>query len=234
MNGELTVRLKQCLAEHTGKISAVVPFNKKSDKVFPFNFTKSNTELDPTILQDTPRFSEWVRQKLEEKRSKYGVGGYNEHRTIYARSSLFDMNEEPRRLHLGIDIWGPVGTPVFSPLSGKIHSFRFNNNFGDYGATIILEHTIEDLTFHSLYGHLDLKSIRDLNKGSLIVQGQKIAEFGDADDNGHWPPHLHFQLIFDLGNYEGDYPGVCRYSEREVFLLNCPDPDIILKHTFGY
>jgi hypothetical protein len=33
---------------------------------------------------------------------------------------------------------------------------------------------------------------------------------------------------------EGDYPGVCRYSEKEVYLDNCPDPQIILKHTFGY
>jgi hypothetical protein len=60
-------------------------------------------------------------------------------------------------------------------------------------------------------------------------RGQKIAHFGQPHENGHWPPHLHFQIIYELGLYEGDYPGVCRYSEREKYLVNCPDPDVILQ-----
>jgi hypothetical protein len=28
---------------------------------------------------------------------------------------------------------------------------------------------------------------------------------------------------------EGDYPGVCKYSEREQYLANSPDADIILQ-----
>jgi hypothetical protein len=47
-------------------------------------------------------------------------------------------------------------------------------------------------------------------------------------ENGHWPPHLHFQLIIDMGKAKGDYPGVCKYSEREKYLDNCPDPGFIL------
>ena len=234
MSAEKSARLKQYLEEYAGPFAAVVPFDISSDKLYPFDFTASNKELDPAILGNTKVFSQWVRQKLEKEDCRYGVGGYNEHRTIYARSNLFDMNEEPRRLHLGIDIWGPEGTPVFSPLAGKVHSFRFNDNFGDYGATIILEYQVGNLKFHALFGHLDLASIKDLEKGSEVIRGDKIAVFGGESENGHWPPHLHFQLIFDLGGYEGDYPGVCRYSEREVYLYNCPDPDIILKHTFGY
>jgi hypothetical protein len=27
---------------------------------------------------------------------------------------------------------------------------------------------------------------------------------------------------------KGDYPGVCKYSERKKYLANCPDPDLIL------
>jgi hypothetical protein len=26
----------------------------------------------------------------------------------------------------------------------------------------------------------------------------------------------------------GDYPGVCKYSEREKYLTNCPNPDLVL------
>ncbi|MEJ7691385.1 peptidoglycan DD-metalloendopeptidase family protein [Daejeonella sp.] len=234
MSAEQSIALKRYFKEHPEDISAVVPFDKGSDELHPLNFTASNTELDPAILEDTEAFSDWVRLELASENCRYGIGGYNEHRTIYSRSALFDMDEEPRRLHLGVDIWGPKGTPVFSPLSGKIHSFRFNNNFGDYGATLILEHQAENLIFHTLYGHLKLSSIDGLVKDLPVKKGQMIAEFGDIIDNGHWPPHLHFQLIFDMGNFEGDYPGVCRYSERELFLSNCPDPELILKHTFRY
>jgi len=40
------------------------------------------------------------------------------------------------------------------------------------------------------------------------------------------------QLIFDMEGKEGDYPGVCRFSEREVYLHNCPDPGLLLHYTF--
>ena len=136
---------------------------------------------------------------------------------------------EPRRLHLGIDIWGPAGTPVFAPMGGMIHSFAFNSHFGDYGATLILLHQLDGLPFYTLYGHLCLKDIANISPGQYVNRAQEIAHFGLPQENGHWPPHLHFQIIIDLGMYEGDYPGVCRYSEREYYLNNCPDPDMILQ-----
>jgi hypothetical protein len=27
---------------------------------------------------------------------------------------------------------------------------------------------------------------------------------------------------------KSDYPGVCAYSEKDAYLANCPDPDLIL------
>jgi len=62
-----------------------------------------------------------------------------------------------------------------------------------------------------------------------VIRGQVIAHFGTEKENGHWPPHLHLQIINEMGNKPGDYPGVCRYSEREKYLANCPDPDLILQ-----
>jgi len=56
-----------------------------------------------------------------------------------------------------------------------------------------------------------------------------IAHFGEPNENGHWPPHLHFQIILDMELKQGDYPGVCKYSERQKYLANCPDPDFILQ-----
>jgi hypothetical protein len=47
-------------------------------------------------------------------------------------------------------------------------------------------------------------------------------------ENGNWPSHLHVQLIIDMEGWEGDYPGVCKFSEKERWLANCPDPDLML------
>ena len=160
-----------------------------------------------------------------------GIGGYGEHRTVYSRSRVFDPlkpGEEPRRLHLGVDIWGPAGTAVFAPIGGMIHSFAFNNYDGDYGATIIVLHQLEGFPFYTLYGHLSLADIKFLTEGQYVIRGQEIGHFGEPKENGNWPPHLHFQIIFDLGVYKGDYPGVCRFSEKEKYLNICPDPDLIL------
>lgn len=61
------------------------------------------------------------------------------------------------------------------------------------------------------------------------MAAEQIGELGLPAENGQWPPHLHFQLIASMEGWEGDYPGVCRYSEKDHYLLNCPDPDLILQ-----
>lgn len=225
-------KLQVFLSDPKNQIAKVVDFNSSTDKLLPLDFTANNKELTTEILADTAIFSHWVNEKLTANNAKYGVGGYNEHRTIYSRSEHFDTVEEPRRLHLGVDIWGPAETPIYNFYEAKVHSFKFNDNFGDYGATIILQYHLDDLTVYGLYGHLSLASLAELAKGQIIPAGKQFATFGVKEENGYWPPHLHFQLIFDMQGMEGDYPGVCQFSKSDIFLANCPDPALILKHTF--
>jgi peptidoglycan LD-endopeptidase LytH len=217
--------LTEILKKHRGNFHPVIPFNIEEDKIINLDFTANNVSLQAINLADTNQFTWHINNLLTN--AAYGIGGYNEDRVLYKRSRLFD-GQQDRSIHLGIDIWGNVNTPVYAPLDGKIHSFAFNNQFGDYGATIIAEHQLEGHTFHTLYGHLSLANITNLSKGDRITKGDLIAHFGNADENGNWPPHLHFQLIEYMQNKNGDYPGVCAISEKESYLNNCPDPDIIL------
>lgn len=208
----------------------VVDFNPATDHLCALDFTERNTELTPEKMRYA--LTDYIQRKIIAGNSRYGIGGYNEHRTIYSISNVFDgkqPNEEPRRLHLGVDIWGPVGTPVYAFMGGMVHSFAFNDQHGDYGATLILLHQLDGLPFYTLYGHLSLRDIQSLSAGNYVSIGQTIAHFGNQNENGHWPPHLHFQIILDMELKEGDYPGVCKYSEREKYLANCPDPDLILQ-----
>ena len=238
-------KLENVLLKHRATFNKVVGFNTATDKLYPVDFTAINTELTDELITDTKKFSEYINNKLQNNNCRYGIGGYNELREMYKRSALFsfvkdnlsaqvDTNKnviieaEPRRLHLGIDIWGAADTKIFAPLGGMLHSFANNNNFGDYGATIILQHQIDTVVFYTLYGHLALKDIAQLKVGQFFTRGQCFAHFGNSFENGNWPPHLHFQIIEDIEMKEGDYPGVCKISEKEKYLLNCPDADLIL------
>jgi murein DD-endopeptidase MepM/ murein hydrolase activator NlpD len=213
------------------KFHPVVEFDPARDRLKKFDFTEANPLLTAELLGDTIRFMDHINQELEQAGARYGIGGYDEHRTIYSRSGLFGQKteEEPRRLHLGIDIWGKPYSKVMAPLDGIVHSFGFNNGFGDYGTTIILVHQLDGIIFHTLYGHLSLSSISNMSEGDRIGAGDVLAGFGIPAENGSWPPHLHFQVILDMKGLKGDYPGVCRFSEREQYLANSPDPDLILK-----
>ncbi|GAA3966131.1 hypothetical protein GCM10022246_18820 [Pedobacter ginsengiterrae] len=219
---------EQIIKSNASLIKKVVDFDASIDKLLPLDFTVSNTELTDEILDNTDFFSAWVNQKLKTNNAIYGIGGYNEHRTIYSRSVHFDTAEEPRRLHLGVDIWAPAETPVYNFFDATVHSFANNNNFGDYGATIILAYEIEGFKFNALYGHLSLASLKDLEEGKFIPAGKSFATLGVKEENGNWPPHLHFQIIEDMGGLKGDFPGVCKFSERDKYLANCPNPNLVL------
>ncbi len=228
----LSASLIQVLKKNQQQFHPVILFDIIKDKFLPLDFTAQNTAINDDILQDTKQFTGWVNRKLATAPARYGIGGYAEHRTVYNSSKVFDAEmpgEEPRRLHLGTDIWGKPNSAVIAPLNGLVHSFAFNNRFGDYGSTIILSHCLDGISFYTLYGHLSLNSIKNIQEGDRIDKGDLFAEFGIPAENGSWPPHLHFQIIVDIGEWSGDYPGVCKFSEKEKWLLNSPDPDSILQ-----
>lgn len=219
------------ILEHLqGSYRAVVPFDPQHDRLLALDFTASNTELSAAIIEDTTRFCNYVEQQLQQAGARYGIGGYAEHRTVYSRSRVFDAPDggEPRRLHLGTDIWGAAGTPVYVPLDGVIEIVANHNRLGDYGAMLIVRHEVEGERFYTLYGHL---SAADLHwqPGTVVTAGTLLAHFGAPAENGQWPPHLHVQIIADLEGNTNDYPGVCCYSERQRYLANCADPDYLLQ-----
>lgn len=192
----------------------------------------NNEELSYKELNSPEVFDEFLYDYLQKKGKKVAYGGYNEQRNLYRRSDLFSASEEEeavRNIHIGLDIWIAEGTAVLAALAGKVHSFRNNANFGDYGPTIILEHDSGENKFYSLYGHLKKSSLEGLEVGQEVAQGQKIAELGGPLENGNYAAHLHFQIILDMEGKTGDYPGVASKDEIENYLRNCPDPNLLLK-----
>jgi murein DD-endopeptidase MepM/ murein hydrolase activator NlpD len=187
---------------------------------------KTNTSLTKVDLNDEGDFHRFIFDQLPK--GTIGIGGYGEERNLYSRSELFTEGEH-RTIHLGVDLWTAVGIPVYAPLDAKIHSFADRAFHGDYGPVVILEHQVGAQKLFSLYGHLSKKSLVGKEVGQTISQGEPFAWIGAYSENFHWPPHLHFQLMWDMQGHIGDYPGVCKESEKEHYLANCPDPMVILR-----
>jgi murein DD-endopeptidase MepM/ murein hydrolase activator NlpD len=222
--------IEEMLAGCAGSFHQVVKIDQERDSIVPIDLTSSNAGLSLDVVNDILLFENFINATLAKHRAKFAVGGYMEFRELYSRSNVFSgvAIEDERRLHLGIDIWGPADTAVYAPLDGNVHSFAMNDAKGDYGATIILQHEVEGLLFYTLYGHLSASDL-DLEIGQQIEKGSLLAHFGNHEENGYWPPHLHFQVILDMENKHGDYPGVCSLKNKSHYAKNCPDPNLILQ-----
>ncbi len=187
----------------------------------------SNVTFD---IGDAFKFEEFIDQHLKTNTADVAVGGYQERRNIYQRSTIFnDSAAEERNIHMGIDLWTGAGTPIKAPIEGKIHSYNDNLGVGNYGPTIILEHCIDGLSFFTLYGHLSRESLNNIAANAHVDAGEIFCYLGDASINGDYAPHLHFQIILNIGDNEGDFAGVCAQTELEDFSQNCPDPNLLLK-----
>lgn len=217
-------RISEILEENKNLIHNILSFDLNNEPLIKLDLSKKNKDLNNLNLDV------YIRKTMQKNDVKLAIGKYNEDRAIY-KSNLFKNPKEERSIHLGIDLWIKADTPIFAPLAGIIHSFKDNNNFGDYGPTIILEHKLNNTKFYTLYGHLSRESLGSLAVGKKFKAGAKIATVGNISVNGNWPPHLHFQIILDMLGKFGDFPGVASLNERNYFTALCPDPNILLRLT---
>ena len=214
----------------TTGFTPVIDTGYKADAYRYIDLSVNNVILREVDTASAEAIQQYIDSYLTKTGGKVAYGGYLEKRSIYDRSIYFN-NEDPqlrRNIHLGLDIWCPAGTQILAPVAGVIHSFKDNQNYGDYGPCIILEHVFEDLKFYTLYGHLSRKSLQGLKVGALVQAGETFAHLGASDENGDYAPHLHFQIIKDMQGNQGDYPGVSTLKNLTFYTQNCLDPELLL------
>ena len=224
------------LKSNNDKIGQVVESDLHVTKNVVFDLSMGSRELgNLTELSDVELFTRKLFDKMKAEGSQVGIGRYNEARPIYT-SDQYKLagNDGPewRTVHIGLDIFMEAGTPILAPIDGVVHGFRNNDSPLDYGPTIILQHMVThhetELLFYTLYGHLSADSLEGLYEGKPIALGTPFCKIGNYPVNGGWPPHLHFQIITDMLDRIGEFPGVARPSQREVWLSISPDPNLIL------
>ncbi len=88
------------------------------------------------------------------------------------------------RMHKGIDIAAPVGTPIFAAAQGVVVKAGWNK--GGFGKLVDIRHADGTLT---RYAHNNRILVR---AGQEVEQGQQISEMGSTGYSTG--PHLHFEI----------------------------------------
>lgn len=91
-----------------------------------------------------------------------------------------------RRMHWGIDITAPSGTPIYATADGKI---SFNGRKGGYGKTCMIDH---GYGYQTLYGHMKTITVR---KGQKVKRGEIIGYVGSTGLSQS--PHVHYEVIYN-------------------------------------
>jgi murein DD-endopeptidase MepM/ murein hydrolase activator NlpD len=114
--------------------------------------------------------------------------------TSYFGNRLHPISKE-YKMHTGIDIGVPTGTPVLAAQSGTI---AYANWFSSYGKAIIIDH---GGGYTTLYAHLDSINV---TVGQEVEKGETIALSGSTGYSTG--PHLHFEV-----RVNGDYVDPLEY-----------------------
>lgn len=88
------------------------------------------------------------------------------------------------RMHKGVDIAAPIGTPIMAAAPGVVVKAGWNS--GGYGNLVDIQHTDGTVT---RYGHNKRILVQ---AGQIVQQGQQISEMGSTGFSTG--PHLHFEV----------------------------------------
>jgi murein DD-endopeptidase MepM/ murein hydrolase activator NlpD len=110
----------------------------------------------------------------------------------YSGPGLGLLREGGKRRHQGLDIFAPMGSPVYSMADGTVvYSERRSGDGGGsgFGIAVQIRH---DNGLVTKYAHLS--GLAGLHKGDRVTGGQFIGSSGDTGNAKGTPPHLHFEV----------------------------------------
>ena len=106
-------------------------------------------------------------------------------------TSGFGVRSDPFRhgaaMHAGIDLAGPIGTPIYATADGVVSDAGYNN--GGYGNLVKIDH---GRGIETRYGHMSAILV---SPGQRIVRGQQIGRMGSTGRSTG--SHLHYEVRID-------------------------------------
>jgi murein DD-endopeptidase MepM/ murein hydrolase activator NlpD len=153
--------------------------------------------------ENNPGEKIWVKKYGLKAFSPIAGGYHYGHYDDFGNSRSYGF----RRVHLGNDLVGSVGTPVIAVESGRIEALGWNQ----YGGWRIGIRSLDNKRYY-YYAHLrkDHPYVKSLKEGDIVLAGDVIGYLGmtgysrKENVNNINTPHLHFgmQLVFDESQKE--------------------------------
>jgi len=163
------------------------------------------------------------RHQGSAARDTIDLSGYH-HPANYRITSNYGYRH--RRMHRGVDLGYPEGTPVSAAWDGIVRISKGTSNTGGYGNLVVIRH---DNGLETYYAHL---SRRLVNPGQMVKAGDIIGLGGNTGRS--YGAHLHFEVrylgmdinpnrLIDFENFKLKYDSlyICGYT---VSVPN-PTPD---------
>ena len=225
-------RLVQWLQANADRFASVTGHDLRRTPVLGVDMSAGSTLVASSPDENAAEpLTRRIFKAMRDADAVIGAGGYDEARLVYGPDAFAIAGSDERRtIHIAIDLTLPPASPLYAPLDGVIHGFE-DGGPGDYGPVIVLRHEINDaepLTFYTLYGHLERRSLEGLTVGRMVTAGEQFAAIGAPPENGDWWPHVHFQIITDMLDVPCNFNGVAAASQRGTWLSLSPDPNLIL------
>ena len=88
------------------------------------------------------------------------------------------------RMHKGVDVAGPVGTPIVASAPGVVSYAGYND--GGFGYLVEIDHADGSMTRYAHNSRILVSS------GQQVAQGQQVSEMGSTGFSTG--PHLHFEI----------------------------------------
>lgn len=128
------------------------------------------------------------RHQGSAPRDTIDLTGYH-HPANYRITSNYGYRH--KRMHRGVDLGYPEGTPVAAAWDGIVRISKGTANTGGYGNLVVIRH---DNGLETYYAHL---SRRLVNPGQMVKAGDIIGLGGNTGRS--YGAHLHFEVRY-LGN----------------------------------
>lgn len=159
-----------------------------------------------------------------------GVGPWGEERSVYTDVAFQSRFIEGKRRthHLGLDLFMPAGTPVYTPLAATVKSVGIEKSPLGYGGLIALEHAPDGCPpFITLWGHMAHEALERVMPGQKLAAGDLVGFIGPISENGGWTPHLHLQISTDTSLSAEEILGVGESEYLDVWADMFPDASIL-------
>lgn len=163
--------------KYKGDVDEIISYNDLEDRKLVIG--------DTIIIPDGEMPAPVLSPKVSKKIAKY-IGNDKDVTSFFINPAPGTRRTQGVHGHNGVDLAGPVGTPLRAAAAGTVIVASVGGYGGGYGNYVVIRHANGTQT---LYGHMNTISV---SVGQTVNRGQYIGGLGNTGRSTG--PHIHFEV----------------------------------------